>query len=79
MMATTTEITAADWLAVRTKVAERIRVNTTAQENTRTAVAEGLIASGYIDIDFVLAEIRAEFTPTDPAKVAGSNTEKDTK
>ena len=63
-MATSTEITATDWLAVRAKVAAEIKVNSTAQESTRTAVAEHLIAMGYVDIDYVLSQVRADFTPT---------------
>ena len=59
-MAKSTEISAADWLAVRQRVARTIQQNSTVQEPARLRISEALITNGYIDIEYVRDEIRAE-------------------
>lgn len=69
-MAQNTQITAADWIAIREKVAEEIKEKSQARADTRLNIAEQLMAKGYVDIDFVLAEVRKDFTPQTPPRTA---------
>lgn len=61
-------MTAAEWLRVRSAVADRLKVEGSQQQAaTRERVAEGLLLSGYIDIAFVLESV----TPvTEPSRDA---------
>lgn len=63
-MARNTEIAASDWLAVRAKVADKLKDGAPRTErDTRIRMAETLIEAGYVDVEFVRAEI-ADSRPT---------------
>lgn len=56
-----TSVTAADWLEVRARVAQSLKTAGSEQrEPTRERIAEQLILAGYIDVDFVKAEMAEE-------------------
>lgn len=59
-------LTAKEWLHMRAKVAQAISISGSSQQpHTRNQIAENLMSSGYIDIPFVLNEIRAAETSTE--------------
>lgn len=60
-MSKQTEIAASDWLAVRERVVDKLReASPQSQKDTRVRMAEGLILAGYVDVEFIAAEIAAE-------------------
>jgi hypothetical protein len=59
-MAKETEISASVWLAVRERVADAVKEQSTVQTPARIRIAEELITRGYIDIEFVRAQIAAD-------------------
>ncbi len=53
-MAKATEISAADWLAVRERIALTLKENSPRAElSTRRSQAEALITAGFVDVEFV--------------------------
>lgn len=57
-MSKQTEIAASDWLAVRERVVDKLReASPQSQKDTRVRMAEGLILAGYVDVEFIAAEI----------------------
>ena len=60
-MSKQTEIAASDWLAVRERVVDKLReASPQSQKDTRVRMAEGLILAGYVDVEFIAAEIAEE-------------------
>ncbi|WP_303708436.1 MULTISPECIES: hypothetical protein [Microbacterium] len=60
-MSKQTEIAASDWLAVRERVVDKLReTSPQSQKDTRVRMAEGLILAGYVDVEFIAAEIAEE-------------------
>lgn len=60
-MSKQTEIAASDWLAVRERVVEKLReASPQSQKDTRVRMAEALILAGYVDVEFIAAEIAEE-------------------
>lgn len=60
-MSKQTEIPASDWLAVRERVVEKLKDGAPRSEKgTRVRMAEGLILAGYVDVEFIAAEIAEE-------------------
>lgn len=55
------ELTVADWLRVRARVAEQLKdVGSQQRVDTRERVAEGLLEHGFIDVDTVRQTIAKE-------------------
>lgn len=60
-MSKQTEIAASDWLAVRERVVEKLReASPQSQKDTRTRMAERMILAGYVDVEFIAAEMAEE-------------------
>lgn len=60
-MSADAEITAGQWLAVRERVVGKLSTaSPRSEKGTRVRMAEALIGAGYIDVDFIAAEIQAE-------------------
>ncbi|WHE35169.1 hypothetical protein [Microbacterium sp. BDGP8] len=60
-MSKNTEIAAAEWLAVRERVVERLReTSPRSEKDTRVRMAEGLILAGYVDVEYIAAEMAEE-------------------
>ncbi|MGW9270777.1 hypothetical protein [Microbacterium sp. NPDC055599] len=60
-MSKQTEIAASDWLAVRERVVEKLKdASPRSEKDTRVRMAEGLILAGYVDVEFIAAEIAEE-------------------
>lgn len=60
-MSKQTEIAASDWLAVRERVVDKLReASPQSQKDTRVRMAERLILAGYVDVEFIAAEIAEE-------------------
>lgn len=60
-MSKQTEIAASDWLAVRERVVDKLKESSPRSEkDTRVRMAEGLILAGYVDVEFIAAEIAEE-------------------
>jgi len=68
-MSKNTEIAATEWLAVRERVVEKLReASPQSQKDTRVRMAEQLILAGYVDVEFIAAEIAAEKAEADRLK-----------
>jgi len=60
-MSKQTEIAASDWLAVRERVVDKLKdASPRSEKDTRVRMAEGLILAGYVDVEFIAAEIAEE-------------------
>jgi hypothetical protein len=60
-MSKNTENAASDWLAVRERVVDKLKdTSPQSQKDTRVRMAEGLILAGYVDVEFIAAEIAKE-------------------
>lgn len=66
-MAKDTSIPVSEWMKIRNQIAHKLKVEGSQQQQraTREQIAEALIAAGYIDIAFVMEDMR----PNQPAKV----------
>lgn len=62
-MAKTTEITVGQWLKVRAEVAKVVTANSTVRSPTHERIAEALLTSGYIDVEYVLSQITEREKP----------------
>lgn len=57
-MSKDTSIPVSRWMEIREKVSEKLKIEGSQQQKpTRDRVAEGLLVCGYIDVDFIQAEI----------------------
>ncbi|MEI3845229.1 MULTISPECIES: hypothetical protein [unclassified Microbacterium] len=60
-MSKSTEISATQWLAVRERVVDQMKIaSPQSAKDTRVRMAERLILEGCIDVEFMAAEIAAE-------------------
>lgn len=67
-----THMTAQDFLAVRARLAAELKANAGRSQVNTTALAEGLLTSGYADVDAILRELypeRYRATDLDVARV----------
>ncbi len=57
-MSKSTEISAAEWLAVRERVVSKLKeASPQSAVDTRTRMAERLILAGYVDVESITGEI----------------------
>lgn len=60
-MSKQTEIAASEWLAVRERVVEKLKdASPQSAKDTRVRMAERLILAGYVDVEFIAAEMAEE-------------------
>ena len=60
-MAKDTTLSATDWLEVRSRVSNKIKaVGSQQHDATRERIAEQLLLSGYVDIEFIKSEMDSE-------------------
>lgn len=68
-MSKQTEIAASDWLAVRERVVDKLReASPRTEKGTRVRMAEELILAGFVDVEFIAAEIAAESAEAERVK-----------
>lgn len=60
-MSKSTEISATQWLQVRERVVNKLKESSPqSAKDTRVRMAEHLILAGYVDVEFIAAEIAVE-------------------
>lgn len=63
-MASSTQMSASEWLAVREAVASKLHIaGSKQQKETRLRIAENLMSSGFLDFDYIISQ--TVFGPVD--------------